>query len=117
MILPEKHNNGWVQEKRKKEKITEAARQVEKRPEMLDRIRMEGHAVGWHSRSHLNSWKSGPISGFRDVREMPDHLIDGDPKVRIFRPPYGKATFLGFPKPPRGTPSIRNKFEICSRRV
>ena len=32
MILPEKHNNGWVQEKRKKEKITEAARQVEKRP-------------------------------------------------------------------------------------
>ena len=70
-------------------------RQVEKRPEMLDRIRMEGHAVGWHSRSHLNSWKSGPISGFRDVREMPDHLIDGDPKVRIFRPPYGKATFLG----------------------
>ena len=70
-------------------------RQVEKRPEVIDRIRMEGHAVGWHSRSHLNGWKSGPISGFRDVRGMPDQLTDQDRKVRLFRPPYGKLTFLG----------------------
>lgn len=70
-------------------------RQVDQRPEMLERIRMAGHAIGWHSRSHLNAWKSGPISGFHDVRDMPAQLAHEDRRVGLYRPPYGKTTFLG----------------------
>ncbi|TCZ74783.1 polysaccharide deacetylase family protein [Flaviaesturariibacter aridisoli] len=53
-------------------------------PEIYARIRFEGHAVGNHTHSHLDSWKTPSDTYIADVNEAA-RLIDSP----LFRPPYG----------------------------
>ena len=69
-------------------------KQVEKRPEVLQRIVSEGHELGWHTNAHLNAWRTNPIRAMRDVLSMPKVLLDSPARPRFFRAPYGKATLL-----------------------
>lgn len=54
-------------------------------PRIFQRILDEGHAVGNHTFSHLNGWKTDNKTYFEDVNKA-SQLI----KSRLFRPPYGK---------------------------
>mgnify|MGYP000937152265 CR=1 FL=1 len=56
-------------------------------PELIAEIRQKGHAIGNHTHSHLNGWKTS--SGFykQDVEKCSQMV----PSV-LFRPPYGKIT-------------------------
>jgi peptidoglycan/xylan/chitin deacetylase (PgdA/CDA1 family) len=56
-----------------------------KYPELIHRIKEEGHALGNHSMNHLNGWKTRNESYCNDVIEG-RQFIDSS----LFRPPYGK---------------------------
>ncbi|MDR1153257.1 MAG: polysaccharide deacetylase family protein [Bacteroidales bacterium] len=61
---------------------------VEKHPDLFHRICSEGHAVGNHTYSHLNGWKTVANSYLADV-ERAQKVVQSN----LFRPPYGKLTW------------------------
>jgi peptidoglycan/xylan/chitin deacetylase (PgdA/CDA1 family) len=62
-------------------------RNVEKYPDLFERIKAEGHAVGNHSYSHPDGWRTKNSDYFEDIGRA-DSLIGS----RLFRPPYGRIT-------------------------
>lgn len=56
-------------------------------PDILDRIRAEGHVIGNHTQNHLNAWKVSNSRYINDIVECAEHL-----QSPLFRPPYGKIT-------------------------
>ena len=60
---------------------------VVKNPEVYKRILEEGHAVGNHSFSHLNGWKTKDADYLADITEAKKYIDSS-----LFRPPYGKIS-------------------------
>lgn len=60
-------------------------RNVERHPEIFEKIIQGGHAVGNHTYSHLNGWKNKNSTYVNDFFLASD-LIE----TKLFRPPYGK---------------------------
>lgn len=60
---------------------------VEKHPQIYQRIIDNGHAIGNHSYSHPSGWKTNNNDYFEDI-EKAKHLINST----LFRPPYGRIT-------------------------
>ena len=60
---------------------------VEKYPELFQRIIDEGHQVGNHSYSHLSGWTTSTNRYLKDI-EKANQFIDSN----LFRPPYGRIT-------------------------
>jgi peptidoglycan/xylan/chitin deacetylase (PgdA/CDA1 family) len=58
---------------------------AEAHPELMARIAAEGHAIGNHSYSHPNGWKTRDAEYLSDV-ERAAAVIPS----RLFRPPYGR---------------------------
>lgn len=58
---------------------------IEKHPEIYQRILEEGHATGNHTHHHLNGWKTKDEIYLNDVSKA-GQLI----KSNLFRPPYGR---------------------------
>lgn len=58
---------------------------VEKHPEIYQRILEEGHATGNHTHHHLNGWKTKDEIYLNDISKA-GQLI----KSNLFRPPYGR---------------------------
>lgn len=56
-------------------------------PELVERIRREGHAIGNHTWEHANGWRTSTESYVSSV-DRTRNLIGG----RLFRPPYGRIT-------------------------
>jgi len=60
-------------------------KQVEKHPELFQRVIDEGHSIGNHSFSHLNGWVTENEKYMDDVQKGHTHV-----QSNLFRPPYGK---------------------------
>ena len=73
---------------------------VEKYPDLFTCIKEEGHAVGNHTYTHLNGWKTNKKQYLEDVEEA-DKLI----KSNLFRPPYGKLNW-------RSKRNLQRKYKI-----
>jgi len=73
---------------------------VEKYPEIYQRILDEGHAVGNHTYNHLNSWKTNN-NNYTDNIEKASKLIQSS----LFRPPYGKVS-------PGLVKSLKKKYDV-----
>ncbi len=58
---------------------------VDKYPEIYNRILDEGHAVGNHTHHHLNAWKHSAEVYMEDVAQASKKIHS-----KLFRPPYGK---------------------------
>ncbi len=58
-----------------------------KHPELLERIREEGHAVGNHTWDHMKGWRTRRFTYLRNV--LRTQTITG---TSLFRPPYGRIT-------------------------
>lgn len=55
-------------------------------PEILGRIKSEGHAIGNHTHNHLKGWKTENDEYVKNV-ERCNEVVNS----KLFRPPYGKA--------------------------
>jgi len=69
---------------------------VQKHPEIFQRILSEGHSVGNHTFNHLNGWKTATSEYIENV-DKADRRMGNNSKFkiqdsRLFRPPYGKIT-------------------------
>ena len=60
---------------------------VKKHPAIYQSISLKGHAIGNHTFTHLNAWRTDNIQYLEDTR-LARQVIDS----RLFRPPYGKIT-------------------------
>ncbi|MNE33191.1 Peptidoglycan-N-acetylglucosamine deacetylase [compost metagenome] len=58
---------------------------IEKHPELFQRVLSEGHAIGNHTMKHLNSIKTDKETYLNSFREF-EQLYSS----RLFRPPYGR---------------------------
>ncbi|HEU4469802.1 MAG TPA: polysaccharide deacetylase family protein [Flavisolibacter sp.] len=58
---------------------------VKRYPGIYERILAEGHAVGNHSYSHMNGWKT-PVKEYVEDVQKASGLI----KSSLYRPPYGR---------------------------
>ena len=61
---------------------------VEKHPYLFSRIKEEGHAVGNHTHTHLNGWKTNKTQYLKNIDEA-NRVI----RSNLFRPPYGKLNW------------------------
>ena len=59
---------------------------IDKYPNLLARIKVEGHSIGNHSYSHINGFKGCSKKYLKDIEKC-QKLI---PETRLFRPPFGK---------------------------
>lgn len=61
--------------------------QAQAHPEIIDRIRKEGHRIGHHTYDHLDGWKTDVDTYLDNVDKAEDIL-----KSKLFRPPFGRIT-------------------------
>jgi peptidoglycan/xylan/chitin deacetylase (PgdA/CDA1 family) len=73
---------------------------VEKYPEIYDRIIYEGHSVGNHTYNHLNAWKTKK-SIYSENVEKASNVINSS----LFRPPYGKLS-------PRLIKDLKEQYDV-----
>ena len=57
---------------------------VSKHPDIFERVKSEGHAIGNHTYNHLKGWATGDQT-YLDNFLQADKLLD----TKLFRPPYG----------------------------
>jgi peptidoglycan-N-acetylglucosamine deacetylase len=69
---------------------------VQKHPEIFQRILSEGHSVGNHTFNHMNGWKTATSEYIENVDKAEGQMGNNSKfKIqdsRLFRPPYGKIT-------------------------
>ena len=58
---------------------------VERYPEIVERIRKEGHEIGNHTQKHLNALKTDGETYLQSFQEFENHT-----PTDLFRPPYGR---------------------------
>ncbi|MEO8234856.1 MAG: polysaccharide deacetylase family protein [Flavobacterium sp.] len=61
---------------------------IEKHPEIFNKVVNEGHSIGNHTFNHKNGWKTTTPDYIQNVELCQNQLLNL--KSRIFRPPYGK---------------------------
>ena len=61
---------------------------VERYPQLLKRVRTEGHAVGNHTYHHLKGYKTCTHTYLQDAREANTIL-----QTHLFRPPHGRMKY------------------------
>lgn len=69
---------------------------IQKHPDIFQRILSEGHSVGNHTFNHLNGWKTPTSEYVENVEKAGVEMLDfqnyRDRNSELFRPPYGKIT-------------------------
>jgi len=65
-------------------------------PDIVSRIRNEGHELGGHGYSHCHPWKTGPVMSLIDMIKGTRIIKSfvGNQRPILFRPPYGKFNFV-----------------------
>ena len=66
---------------------------AENQPELVDRIRKEGHSIANHGYKHLDGWSTS-LSAYKANTELGKKAV----KSNIFRPPYGRLGYLQYLK-------------------
>lgn len=75
-------------------------KKVEMHPDLFDRIKTEGHAVGNHGYSHIKGWENGTGQYIQDV-DLANDFIGST----LFRPPYGRIR-------PNQVRLLKNRYKI-----
>lgn len=94
----------WVLDELQKNKLKATffcvGENVQRYPEIFERIKAEGHAVGNHTMRHENAGKTKTQLYMQSIEEA-DHLIQSP----LFRPPYGRLA-------PNQARTIAKRFQI-----
>ncbi len=65
-----------------------SGKSASRNPDLIKKIKSEGHIVGNHGYSHLNGLLTSKQKYLTDVRKGSEYTSE-----KLFRPPYGKLTF------------------------
>ncbi|MCD8357574.1 MAG: polysaccharide deacetylase family protein [Clostridia bacterium] len=65
------------------------AQSAQHHPELITRMKREGHVIGLHSLCHKNGMLQPPVSAFRDFQQAVNIMQRLGVPVRYFRPPWG----------------------------
>lgn len=68
-----------------------AGKNIEKYPELLERILAEGHSIGSHTYSHINAHRVTCRQYLDDVKRFDEQV-----NTPLFRPPWGALTLRTF---------------------
>jgi len=68
---------------------------IEKHPEIFEKVINEGHSVGNHTFNHLNGWKTSTEKYLENTKLCEASISNLQSKIynlksKLFRPPYGK---------------------------
>ncbi|WP_159799621.1 polysaccharide deacetylase family protein [Flavobacterium sp. MK4S-17] len=66
---------------------------IEKHPEIFNKVVAGGHAIGNHTFNHLNGWKTendAYLKNIKDTEQIINNTTAGAVGTKLFRPPYGK---------------------------
>lgn len=66
---------------------------IEKHPEIFNKLIAEGHAVGNHTFNHVKGWNTSNKAYIKEVEQCEEEIQKNAPKnlqSKLFRPPYGK---------------------------
>lgn len=64
-------------------------RNIDRNPEIFERLRTEGHTVANHTQDHLNGWQTSTGAYLENMQLAAGNFRDEE---RYFRPPYGKIS-------------------------
>lgn len=62
---------------------------IEKHPEIFQKVIDQGHSIGNHTFDHLNGWKTSTKEYLENSIQW-SIVSDQSPNCKLFRPPYGK---------------------------
>ena len=87
----------WVLEELKKNNVKATffciGNNIQKHPELFQKVINEGHTIGNHTFDHLNGWKTETNTYLENVslcdKQIQKSSIE-NLQTKIFRPPYGK---------------------------
>ncbi len=65
------------------------AQAAQRNPDIIARMKAEGHTIGLHSLCHTNGMLQPPVSAWRDFRQAVNQMQKLGVPVRFFRPPWG----------------------------
>lgn len=60
---------------------------VDRHPEIFQRILADGHTIGSHTHNHLSGWSTDNADYFKNARRCAQRVNSS-----LFRPPYGRMT-------------------------
>jgi peptidoglycan/xylan/chitin deacetylase (PgdA/CDA1 family) len=89
----------WVLEELKKHNAKATffciGNNIEKYPDIFEKVITEGHSIGNHTFNHLNGWKTSTIEYLENFKLCEDSISNLQSKTynlksKLFRPPYGK---------------------------
>jgi|SRR6218665_1220573 len=63
---------------------------IEKHPEIFQKVIREGHAIGNHTFNHLKGWETENERYFENVKNCDESIRNQNIQTQLFRPPYGK---------------------------
>lgn len=66
---------------------------IEKHPEIFQKVLQEGHSIGNHTYNHLKGWKTPKEDYIENTKWCEKIVLDhtkGAKRSKLFRPPYGK---------------------------
>ena len=66
---------------------------VQKHPEIFEKVKSFGHSIGNHSYNHLDGWKTNDVEYYKNIDKCRE-LIN----TKLFRPPYGRLKFSQYHK-------------------
>ncbi len=71
---------------------------IEKHPEIFEKVINDAHSVGNHTFNHLNGWKTSTKEYLENFKLCEDSISNLQSKIynlklKLFRPPYGKIKF------------------------
>lgn len=66
---------------------------IEKHPELFNKLITEGHAIGNHTFNHVKGWNTPNKTYLKEVEQCEEEIQKASinhPSSKLFRPPYGK---------------------------
>lgn len=70
---------------------------IEKYPDIFQKVLQDGHAIGNHTYNHLKGWKTAKEDYIENTKSceqiIKEYTKDSDRRSKLFRPPYGKIKF------------------------
>jgi len=85
----------WVLEELKKHQAKATffciGKNIDKHPDLFEKIINDGHAIGNHTYNHLNGWKTKTVDYLENIISCQSEICKQDStNSKLFRPPYGK---------------------------